>query len=462
MDEYITKILSFIALFTMLQHYLPPQLHDMLMLWYKSLNAYFNPPAYELDVPEFKDNSGVSSKDLYDSVQQYLASLEGIAVRQTAFRAKNSCSVCFSPANDEDVEDFFQGVRLRWKHTAESVQNDIYYERRSFTLILPKTDKRFLSDYINHITRRAEDFSRENKELALYTNTLEALYGEGWTGVPFKHSSTLATMALDPSLKDKILMDLDRFKQGKELYKRIGRSWKRGYLLYGPPGTGKSSLIAAIANHRKYDVYDLELTRVKNNMQLRALLTQTKEKSVIVIEDIDCSLQLTDRVSRASHTDEEDEKRSSNVTLSGMLNFTDGLWSCCGEERIIVFTTNHKDMLDPALLRSGRMDMKILLSFCTFPQFKSLASNYLQIDDHTLFPVVEEKIRSGAEMTPAEIIEILMNKMYHPDEALGDLISALDAKKSERDASLTSQSALCEGEGGSCCSLIFLSSMTRK
>ncbi|GLJ26198.1 hypothetical protein SUGI_0502630 [Cryptomeria japonica] len=60
------------------------------------------------------------------------------------------------------------------------------------------------------------------------------------------------------AVAQRIRMDRERFKHGKELYKRIGRSWKRGCLLHGPPGTGKSSIIAAIANHMKYDVYDLE------------------------------------------------------------------------------------------------------------------------------------------------------------------------------------------------------------
>ncbi|GLJ26199.1 hypothetical protein SUGI_0502740 [Cryptomeria japonica] len=244
-------------------------------------------------------------------------------------------------------------------------------------------------------------------------------------------------------------MDLNSFKKGKELYKQIGCSWKWGYLLYGPLGMGKSSLIIAITNHMKYDAYDLELTRVKNNMELCVLLTQTKEKYVIVIEDIDFSLQLTDRVSMPSHTDEEEDKRSRKVTLSSILNFIDRLWSYYREERIIVFTTNHKDILDPALLRPRRMDMKILLSFYTFPQFKSLASNYLQIEDHSLFPVVEEKIRLEAKMNPTKIIEILMNKMDHPNEALSDIISMLDEKKRERDSSLTSQSAYFERQGES-------------
>ena len=50
------------------------------------------------------------------------------------------------------------------------------------------------------------------------------------------------------------------------------------------------------------------------------------------------------------------------MTLSGILNTMDGLWSSNGDEQIIVFTTNHKERLDPALLRPGQMDMHTHLS----------------------------------------------------------------------------------------------------
>ncbi|CAO2146846.1 unnamed protein product [Urochloa humidicola] len=83
----------------------------------------------------------------------------------------------------------------------------------------------------------------------LYTNTGERYGKPGWKHVAFEHPSTFETLAMDPSKKREIMDDLDAFRNGKEYYARVGKAWKRGYLLYGPPGTGKSSMIAAMANY---------------------------------------------------------------------------------------------------------------------------------------------------------------------------------------------------------------------
>lgn len=97
----------------------------------------------------------------------------------------------------------------------------------------------------------------------------------------------------------------------------------------------------------EYDIYDLELTSVKDNTDLRKLLIETSSKSIIMIEDIDCSLDLTGQRKEKKEEDEEEkdpikkkvkgekgkENKGSEVTLSGLLNFIDGLWSACGSER---------------------------------------------------------------------------------------------------------------------------------
>uniref|UniRef100_A0A0D3A8V8 AAA+ ATPase domain-containing protein n=1 Tax=Brassica oleracea var. oleracea TaxID=109376 RepID=A0A0D3A8V8_BRAOL len=191
----------------------------------------------------------------------------------------------------------------------------------------------------------------KNRESKLYLNNPSQNWSgynqTKWSHVTFEHPGTFDTLAMENEKKEEIKNDLTKFSNSQDYYKRIGKAWKRGYLLHGPPGTGKSTMVAAMANFLDYDVYDLELTTVKDNTELRRLLIETSGKSIIVIEDIDCSLDLT----------------------------------ACGGERIIVFTTNFIDKLDPALIRKGRMDKHIEMSYCGFEAFKVLAMNYLYAEE---------------------------------------------------------------------------------
>lgn len=133
------------------------------------------------------------------------------------------------------------------------------------------------------------------------------------------------------------------------------------------------------------------------------------------------------------------------LTLSGLLNFIDGLWSSCGDERIIIFTTNHKDRLDPALLRPGRMDLHIHMSYCTKSVFRLLASNYLSIiGHHTLFGEIEGLIEM-VQVTPAEVAEELM-KSEDADIALGGVVNFLKRKKMEAEEAKEKEEKVAEVE----------------
>ena len=116
-----------------------------------------------------------------------------------------------------------------------------------------------------------------------------------WHSIKLDHPATFETLAMDTELKKMIMDDLDRFVRRRQFYRDVGKAWKRGYLLYGPPGTGKSSLIAAMANHLNFDIYDLELTDIHANSDLRRLLINTANRSILVVEDIDSTLELEDR-----------------------------------------------------------------------------------------------------------------------------------------------------------------------
>ncbi|KAH7446348.1 hypothetical protein KP509_01G052300 [Ceratopteris richardii] len=300
-----------------------------------------------------------------------------------------------------------------------------------------------MSEYIPHVISNAKALESDRRERKLYTNAKSTgwwSYRKVWESIPFQHPSTFSTLALDPILKQKIIDDLTEFKNGEQFYKEAGRAWKRGYLLYGPPGTGKSSMIACMANLLEYDVYDLELTEVRSNADLRNLLLNIGNKAIVVIEDIDCTLNLSERREKRKKdesqaqpgrgSEDKDQDENNKLTMSGLLNFIDGLWSSCVSERIFVFTTNHIEKLDAALIRSGRMDMHIHLSFCGFEAFKVLAKNYLKLKDHALFEEVRAVMEEdGVCMTPADITEVLTRERRDAEQALICLIEGLKASK---------------------------------
>ncbi|CAI9108277.1 OLC1v1007846C1 [Oldenlandia corymbosa var. corymbosa] len=293
--------------------------------------------------------------------------------------------------------------------------------RKHFAISFDKEKKhQVLNDYIPHILERAKEIKDKKKVIKLHTLSSSG----GYQSINLEHPATFETLAMDSELKKAIKEDLDMFVRRKDFYRKVGKAWKRGYLLYGPPGTGKSSLVAAIANYLKFDIYDLELTNISKNSQFRDVFLRTGNRSILVIEDIDCTVELPNRKRKLGGG----AKKEAEFTLSGLLNFIDGLWSSCGDERIIVFTTNNKDKLDPALLRPGRMDMHISMSYITTEGFRTLASNYLNINNtHWRFWEIEQMIRS-MNVTPAEVAEQLM-RSDDPDVSLKGLSQFLNLKR---------------------------------
>ncbi|KAM2667117.1 hypothetical protein EV2_018854 [Malus domestica] len=132
------------------------------------------------------------------------------------------------------------------------------------------------------------------------------------------HPATFETIEMEPGLMRMIVEELDGIVR-RELYKKVVKAWKRGYLLYGPPGTGKSSLIGATANYLKFDVYDLELSSMHIDLELKNILLSTKHCSILVVEDIDCSIDMQNQES-----EEQTEEPTTKLTVSGLLNFIDG------------------------------------------------------------------------------------------------------------------------------------------
>ncbi|XP_043719870.1 protein HYPER-SENSITIVITY-RELATED 4-like isoform X2 [Telopea speciosissima] len=430
---------------TIMRDFLPHEVQDYIFSGLRKLINNFS-SQQTIVIEEFDE---LTNNQIYEAVEIYLGNKVSPSNRQTLRISKSDKekNIKIAMGRNEEIVDTFDGIQFKWRLVCRQVESKVFHnprdlnstfrsEIRSFEFNFHKKYKDMVFDsYLPHILKKSKSMKEENKTVKLFTVKYERVYhnlGDTWSSVNLDHPATFETLAMDMELKRKIMEDLERFVQRREFYRRVGKAWKRGYLLYGPPGTGKSSLIAAMANYLNFDIYDLELTDLRCNSELRRLLLATANRSILVVEDIDCTIELQDRLAKARAATQPLRFHEGNqVTLSGLLNFTDGLWSSCGDERIIVFTTNHKDRLDQALLRPGRMDMHVHMSFCTPCGFKLLAFNYLQIHEHELFQEIEELIEK-VKVTPAAVAEELM-KNENPKIALEGLIELLRYKKEHDD-----------------------------
>ena len=143
-----------------------------------------------------------------------------------------------------------------------------------------------------------------------------------------------------------------------ELFLRVGIKPPKGVLLYGPPGTGKTLLARALASNIDahfmkvvasgiVDKYIGESARVIREMFAFA---RSHEPCIIFMDEIDAIGGR--RYSEGTSADREIQR-----TLMELLNQLDG-FDELGKVKMVM-ATNRPDILDPALLRPGRLDRKI-------------------------------------------------------------------------------------------------------
>lgn len=143
-----------------------------------------------------------------------------------------------------------------------------------------------------------------------------------------------------------------------ELFKRVGIAPPKGVLLYGPPGTGKTLLARALASNVKANFMKVVASSIMNKYigesagLIREMFTYARlnQPCIIFIDEIDAIGGK--RLSEGSSSDREIQR-----TLMELLSQMDGFDSL-GQVKVVM-ATNRPDILDPALLRPGRLDRKI-------------------------------------------------------------------------------------------------------
>jgi len=156
------------------------------------------------------------------------------------------------------------------------------------------------------------------------------------------------------------LQELVDFLKNPEKYKRLGSRMPKGVLLVGPPGTGKTLIARAVAGEAGVAFFStngaefVEMFVGVGAARVRDLFEQARKKApcIIFIDELDALGRA--RLSGMGHGNDEKEQ-----TLNQLLAELDGFDPSSGI--ILLAATNRPEILDPALLRSGRFDRQVLV-----------------------------------------------------------------------------------------------------
>ena len=246
---------------------------------------------------------------------------------------------------------------------------------------------------------------------------------------------------------DTIIKKIDFFLNNKEWYLKKGIPYNLGILLHGEPGCGKTRFIKQLMNHTGRHGIDIKLNDAMDFTKLQNIIYKEElddthiipqNQRILIFEDIDalgdvvkdrdlkkaCTgtgtgtgsdtssvsslndtnfvniekgkendmlnqfLKMTNSTSSVSQT-------KYNNNLSYLLNMLDGIHECSG--RILIMTTNKLDVLDKALIRPGRIDIKINFKKCTCYDISKMIEKFWNIvmPLETILPEIEGKYSSA-------------------------------------------------------------------
>lgn len=325
-------------------------------------------------------------------------------------------------------EDIYCTVECTSEHAENENKQSVIRDIYDITIYSYKHTCKDLFDYLDKITDAYENeqklIKNKHKYILSYggVDDLDVSNGIKWNVEQFRSNKQFDNMFFDE--KPIVIQKIKDFIAEKDLYKRIGKPYHLGIVLYGEPGCGKTSFINALANELGRSIKEINFSKLKTVDDLERSITCTEynnidmdyDKVIISFEDIDCATNIV-KSRKLTDTDKEDEgdktmlnmvkafkklsssndeetssnevltKDANKLTLANLLNILDGSREMPG--RIIVITTNHIDWIDEALLREGRIDIRV--------EMKRIGSNLMW----DMFK--NYRNANGIEITDAEI-----------------------------------------------------------
>lgn len=213
----------------------------------------------------------------------------------------------------------------------------------------------------------------------------------------------------------------------------------------------------ALAGHFNLEIYTISLNAQNLTDDILAtMFTLLPKRCIILLEDVDASgvkrdealgpepqppQPMMDPMGRFGA--EVPPPAKSRVSFSGLINAIDG--AAAKEGRILIMTTNHRERLDEALIRPGRVDLQIAFAFASKGVILELFENLYDVSEDDMaalymptdFPPKKEVLELARQFsdlvpegrfTPAEIQGLLLLHKKSPHAALASTPSWLERR----------------------------------
>ena len=331
--------------------------------------------------------------------------------KKTEFKYYFCLGKLFSDYNNTEIIFLYERIYIKitiikLSNEPLSTEKGIEYPLEMKIQLENKEDISTILNYANKIY--CENYL--NDDLEDYNTVTMFVFDEYWENNGKKNKRSIDSIYIPKKLKSDLINEFELFESKKYITRleKLGITRKKVIMLEGPPGTGKSSLIMAIASRLERDIAYFSFTPEITDTKLIKSMQNAPDDSIIVLEDIDCLFEER----------KVNDTNKNSITFSALLNCLDGL--ICKNGMIVIATTNHIDKLDPALIRSGRVDKVVSLTYMKKNEIyemwlKFMENDYVQDSENTFYELIK---KLNLNITPSLLQQYLFKYLDQRQKAL--------------------------------------------